>query len=322
MELNLSSLAKHFSDEGAAWELVEQMRWPDGPICPHCGDKNRAYFLAPKNGVRLTSTGKVSHRRLWKCKACRKQFSVLVGTIFEKSQVPLSKWLLALYLMSASKNGVAAYELQRTLDVTQATAWFMMHRLREAMAHKSLTPMVGNVVADETYIGGNPRNWHKDDPRRATIKRGRGTHKTPVVALIDAETGEVRSQAVANVNGKTLRRIIVENVDTMTATLHTDALPAYLGIGSQMAGHFSVNHEAGEYVTEKSKGTQRAENFFSQLKRSIDGTFHHVSKEHLHRYLGEFDFRFSTSTLSDSERMELLMDRTEGRRLTYKKATA
>lgn len=153
--------------------------------------------------------------------------------------------------------------------------------------------------------------------RRATIKRGRGTHKTPV----DAETGECRSQAVANVSGKTLRKMIVDNVDTMTAMLHTDALPAYLGIGSQMAGHFSVDHEAGEYVTEKSTGTQMAENFFSQLKRSFDGTFHHVSKEHLHRYLGEFDFRFSTCDLTDSDRMALLMDRTDGRRLTYKKVT-
>ncbi len=138
------------------------MRWPDGPVCPHCDSVNRAYFLKPRNNTRLTHTGKVSYRRLWKCAGCRKHFSVLVGTIFEKSQVPLRKWLMALYMMASSKNGVAAYEVHRTLGVTNKTAWFMLHRIREAMKRGELVePMKGTIVADETWIGGDPMNRHE-----------------------------------------------------------------------------------------------------------------------------------------------------------------
>ena len=210
MEMNLSTLAKHFSDEAAAWELVEKMRWPDGPVCPRCGERNRAYFIKPRNGHRTTSTGAVSHRRLWKCAACRKPFSVLVGTIFERSQVPLSKWLLALYLMSASKNGVAANELRRTLGVTQPTAWFMLHRLREAMRLSSIETMRGTIVADETYIGGEIGRMSKSTRQRLVDRRNApgglkgATEKTAVLSLVNATTGEVRSQVVANVDGTTL----------------------------------------------------------------------------------------------------------------------
>ena len=210
MEMNLSTLAKHFSDEAAAWELVEKMRWPDGPVCPRCGERNRAYFIKPRNGHRTTSTGAVSHRRLWKCAACRKPFSVLVGTIFERSQVPLSKWLLALYLMSASKNGVAANELRRTLGVTQPTTWFMLHRLREAMRLSSIETMRGTIVADETYIGGEIGRMSKSTRQRLVDRRNApgglkgATEKTAVLSLVNATTGEVRSQVVANVDGTTL----------------------------------------------------------------------------------------------------------------------
>lgn len=156
--LNISVLAKKFSDESAAYELLESMRWANGPECPHCGSVDNAYFLS---GARRTSTGKVSSRRLWKCAECRKQFSVLVGTIFERSQVPLSKWLMALYMMASSKNGVAAFELHRTLGVTNKTAWFMLHRIREAMKRGELAEtMTGTIVADETWIGGKPSNRH------------------------------------------------------------------------------------------------------------------------------------------------------------------
>lgn len=322
--MNLSSLAKHFSDEAAAWELVEKMRWPNGPVCPHCGDTGHAYFIKPRNGNRTTSTGRVTYRRLWKCKACRKPFSVLIGTIFERSQVPLSKWLLATYLMSASKNGIAAAELRRTLDVTQSTAWFMTHRLREAMKVGSLAPrMIGDIVADETYVGGNPKNWHKDDPRWARVQRGRGNpFTTPVLALIDAETGEARSRVIPNVTGKTLRKAIQENVVLGVSTLHTDKWRGYNAVGQEMAAHHAVDHGAGQYVTEKSNGTNMAENYFAQLKRSLDGTFHHVSVEHLHRYLTEFDFRYSTRKLNDTARMERIMTQTEGRRVTYRRVTA
>jgi transposase-like protein len=316
MEINLSTLAKHSSEEPAAWELVEKMRWPNGPICPHCGDTGRAYFLAPRNGHRTTSTGRITYRRLWKCKVCRKPFSVLVGTIFERSQVPLSKWLLAIYLMGASKNGVAANELRRTLGVTQPTAWFMLHRLREAMRMATFETMRGTIVADETWIGGDPKNRH-NRPEKWT-ERWKGTDKTSVLALIDAKTGEVRSRIVADVTGHTLRKVIAEQVDMAGSVLYTDAAKHYHRIGEEFLGHQSVNHEAGEYVR-GAVTTNRAEGYFSQLKRSIDGTHHYVSREHLHRYLAEHDFRYSTCRLSDTARMARIIDQSEGRRLTYRR---
>ncbi len=319
MEMNLSTLAKHFSDEAAAWELVEKMRWPDGPVCPHCGDRNRAYFLKPRSGQRTTSTGKVSYRRLWKCKACRKPFSVLIGTIFERSQVPLSKWLLALYLMSASKNGIAANELRRTLGVTQPTAWFMLHRLREAMRLGTTERFTGTVLADETYIGGDPENrhaWQREDGHD-----GRGTDKAPVVSLLNTTTGEVRSRVVANVNGLTLGTLILDNVDPMGSTLVTDQWKGYLPIGEHFAKHQRVNHSKGEYVRDGFT-TNPLEGFYSQLKRSIDGTHHNVSVEHLQRYVDEHDFRYSTCKMSDTARMERIIDQAQGRRLTYRKVAS
>ncbi len=334
MEMNLSTLAKHFSDEGAAWELVESMRWPNGPVCPHCGDVGRAYFLKPRNGARTTSTGKVTYRRLWKCKACRKPFSVLVGTIFERSQVPLSKWLLALYLMSASKNGVAANELRRTLGVTQPTAWFMLHRLREAMRVASFETMRGTIVADETYVGGDPlkmnakarARWNGEGVDGTPIVPGSRpnshTDKTPVFSLINATTGEVRSQVVANVDGVTLGKIVRENVDTAGSVLWTDEARFYEKLGREFIEHATVNHSEDEYVGARGQTTNRAEGYFSQLKRSIDGTHHHVSREHLHRYVTEHDFRYSTCKMSDSARMQRIMEQTEGRRLTYRRVTA
>jgi len=318
-ELNLSTLAKHFSDEAAAWELVEKMRWPDGPVCPHCGDKNRAYFIKPRNGQRTTSTGRVTYRRLWKCKVCRRPFSVLVGTIFERSQVPLSKWLLALYLMSANKNGIAANELRRILGVTQPTAWFMLHRLREAMATGFPRSLIsGTVVADETYVGGEPKNRHASAYKE---RDGRGTEKVPVVSLIDTATGEVRSHVVADVSGVTLGRILMGNVDPVGSTLVTDQFKGYNLAGSFFSKHETVNHSAGEYVRDGFT-TNRIEGFFSQLKTSLSGTHHHVSREHLHRYVSEHDFRFSTCKLSDTDRMEKIVEQAAGRRLTYRRVTA
>ncbi len=319
MEMNLSTLAKHFSDEGAAWGLVESMRWPDGPVCPHCGDRNRAYFIRPRNGQRTTTTGRVSYRRLWKCKACRKPFSVLIGTIFERSQVPLSKWLLALYLMSASKNGVAANELRRTLGVTQQTAWFMLHRLREAMRLGSMERFSGTVMADETYVGGDPKNRHES--KRGSGKDGRGTTKVPVVSLLNAATGEVRSKVVANVNGMTLGRFILMNADPTGSTLVTDSFRSYGPIGEHFAKHEQIDHSAGEYVRD-GFSTNRLEGFYSQLKRSIDGTHHNVSEEHLQRYVDEHDFRYSTCKMSDARRMQRIMEQAKGRRLTYRRVTA
>jgi len=309
---NIATLAKHFTNEASAWELVEKMRWANGPVCPHCGVINHAYLLKSSP----TSTGKESHRKTWKCADCRRKFSVLIGTIFEGTQVPLSKWLMAIYLMSASKNGVAAYELHRTLNVTHKTAWFMIHRIREGMKLAPVSAMMrGTVVADETWIGGNPQNMHAN--KRVGSKQGK-TAKTPVLSLVNKETGEVRSQAIPDVTGATLRNAISQTVVMSETTLHTDSAHPYKRIGKDMAGHIAVNHFIGQYVL-NGAGTNEAEGYFSQLKRSIDGTHHHVSVEHLNRYLAEFDFRYTTRKMSDSDRMVQLMGQTGMRRLTYKR---
>ena len=233
------------------------------------------------------------------------------------SKISLRTWILVSFEMVSSKNGVAALEIQRKYGLCSRTAWFLMHRIRECMAENDGSLFVGNVVADETYFGGNPKNRHYAD-RKNPLKRGRATKKTPVFALIDTETGAVRSQVVANVTGRTLAKVICQNVDVSVSTLHTDAFGGYIAISPHMAAHHVVDHKAGEYVTEKSHGTNKAENYFSQLKRSLDGTHHHVSREHLHRYLGEFDFRYTTRKMSDADRMSLLLSRTQGKRLTYK----
>ena len=246
------------------------MRWANGPECPHCGRVDHAYRLT---GARRTSTGKVSNPRLWKCAECRKQFSVLVGTIFERSQVPLSKWLMALYVMASSKNGVAAFELHRTLGVTNKTAWFMLHRIREAMARGELAEsMTGTIVADETWIGGKPSNRHASATKTAVrVKRVEGnmnTEKTPVLSLVNTTTGEVRSRVVPNVTGAVLRKVIAEQVDIAGSTLHTDSGSWYPQIGQEFAAHESVNHLAGEYVR-GTVTTNHAEGYFSHLKRSL-----------------------------------------------------
>lgn len=216
----------------------------------------------------------------------------------------------------ASKNGVAAREIERKYDVTPKSAWFMVHRIREAMKREPLAGLLSGtvVVADETWIGGKPGNMHAR--KRPTY--GHENRKTPVVSLLDTATGEVRSEVVNNVNGKNLSRVILDNVDTITSELHTDQWKGYLRVGQQFADHKTVNHAEGEYVGEDGQSTNRLEGYFSQLKRSIDGTHHHVSQVHLSRYLAEFDFRASTHMIDDSTRMRMVMDRTGGRRMTYR----
>jgi transposase-like protein len=254
MEINLSTLAKHFSDESEAYQLVESLRWPNGPICPHCGVVNRAYLV---KASRKTTTGKVSDRRVWGCSACRRQFSVLVGTIFHGSHAPLSKWLLAFYMLTASKNGVAAWEIQRTLAVTQKTAWFMMHRIREAMKLSPAAPLLANttIVADETYMCGNLRVMHA---KQRQGNRQKGIMKAAVVTLIDAEKGEARSRVVPNVTGRTLGQVIRENVDPAGSTLQTDSWKGHLPISPEFAKHIAVDHAKGQYVKDGG-GTNKAE---------------------------------------------------------------
>lgn len=314
-ELNLSTIAKQYQDEDEAYQLIERLRWPDGPVCPHCGVVGHAYFLEPKAGTRTTRIGSASFRRIWKCGDCRKQFSVLVGTIFEGSHIPLSKWLLALHMLCSDKNGVAAYELHRTLGITQKSAWLMAHRIRYAMQHMDFSmPLSGTVEADETYFGGAAENMHKADRERRIHGRG-GMDKTPVFTLVQ-RGGEVRSQVMRPVTETTLRKALRDQVEP-EATIMTDTFSGYRRVGEDFASHQTVNHQAGEYVRGDAY-TNTAEGFFSQLKRSIDGTHHHVSERHLWRYLAEFDFRYNTRKAKDGERMAQAIQQSTGKRLMYR----
>ncbi len=333
--ISIPGLANKIVTEGDAYRFMEHLRWGDGtPPCPHCGDTERAYFLNPANGTsRKTRTGANSERRVWKCGACRKQFSVMTGTIFHGSKVSLRTWLFIIFEMCSSKNGIAAREVERKYGLTPKTAWFVTQRIREGMKRDPLVGMMrGTVVADETWIGGsleNDKRLHTKPVRLApTEKRGSGglwQNKTAVVSLVDTETGEVRSKVVPDVTGATLRKVIAEQVDMANTTLMTDEATTYATFSSEFAAHETVNHRQDEYVRYEGEcviTSNAAENFFSQLKRSIDGTHHHVSRVHLDRYLAEFDFRHSTRKLSDTARMSKLMGQVEGRRLTYRPLTS
>jgi hypothetical protein len=211
---------------------------------------------------------------------------------------------------------MSAREVERKYEITAESAWHMLHRIREAMKRDPLVGMLsGTVIADETWIGGKPANRHNG--KRHSQNNYLKDDKTAVLAVVDRQTGEVRSQVVADVRGKTLRAALESHVDLSNTVLHTDTAHAYIGIGKAAAGHEAVNHTMSEYVR-GNVTTNHAEGFFSQLKRSIDGTFHQVSVEHLHRYLAEFDFRYSTCKMSDSDRALRIIDQGAGRRLTYR----
>jgi transposase-like protein len=314
--LSIPKLAKKIPDEDAAYRFLEELRWGDRPVCPHCGSVRKPYFLTPQNGGRKTTRGKVSPRRVWKCADCRKQFTVTTGTIFHGSHIPIRDWLFVTFEMVSSKNGVSGREIERKYGMSPKSAWFMLHRIREAMKRDGTATMLsGIVIADETWIGGKPHNMHRKQ-RFAKDHYGKD-NKTPVLSLVSRETGEVRSQVVRDVRGDTLRSAIEREADLPATTLHTDNAMGYTKIGWKAAGHESVNHTMGEYVRD-GVTTNHAEGFFSQLKRSLDGTYHAVSVEHLNRYLAEFDFRYSTRKISDTRRMERLMGQVGGRRLTYR----
>lgn len=316
--LDLPTIAGCFSDDAEAYKVLESVRWPDGPVCPHCGVVDDAVYLEPKNGGRKTNKGKVSLRRVWKCRSCKRQFSVTVGTIFERSHIPLHKWLMAVYLMCSGKNGVSAHELHRDLKVTYKTAWFMCHRIREAMKRDPMPGLLhGVVVADETRIGGKPGNRHKDKRYDEEYAKA---HKVTVLSLVSHEFDEVRSQVIRDVTAKTLRSAIQKEVALPATDLHTDEHKPYTRLGWQARSHGRVNHSMSEYVKD-GVSTNRAESYFSQLKRSLDGTFHHVSHEHLHRYLAEFDYRYATRKVPDGERAARTLRQAAGRRLTYRDPT-
>ncbi|BCA55821.1 DDE transposase [Nitrospira sp. KM1] len=284
---------KHLNDEKAAYEYLSKMRWPDGPICVHCKSK-KVYTLNVK----------ASKRVVLKCGSCRKQFSATVGTVFEDSHIPLSKWIMACQLMCSAKKGISSHQLHRMLGITYKSAWFMSHRLRHAMQKAPGGNKLGGIVeCDETYIGGKE-------------KRSAGpSKKTAVFALVE-RNGNVRSFAMPRVTTRNLRSVIRENVST-DARIMTDEFLGYRGLKKEFADHQTINHSRGHYVRGEVT-TNTIEGFFSLLKRGINGTFHHVSKHHLHRYLAEFDFRYNARKTDDATRALLAFNQIEGKRLMYK----
>jgi transposase-like protein len=267
--LSIPVLADKLRTEADAYRFLEELRWCDTPICPHCGSVRKHYFLKPRNGEsRKTRTGSESQRRVWKCADCRKQFSALTGTIFHGTKISVRMWVFVVFEMCHSKNGVAAKEIERKYGLDSKTAWFMLHRIREAMKREPMAGLLsGRVTADETWIGGKPSNRHGH-------KRGQGgqgkTDKTPVIALVCHETGEVRAESIPDVTGGTLAAVMTEQVDIERTHLQTDSSVSYTKLGQEFASHSTVDHYAGEYVR-GDVSTNAAENFFSQVKRSIDG---------------------------------------------------
>jgi transposase-like protein len=295
-----------FQDEAKAREFLETQRWPHGPVCPFCA---RRETVKPMGGKSMGDGW-------YHCKSCRKKFTVRVGTLYERSHVPLHKWLLATHLLCASKKGMSAHQLHRMLGVTYKTAWFMAHRIREGMRAEPINgPMGGDgktVEADETFWGGSKHR------RIGEPKRARGfQHKEKVLSLVE-RGGEVRSFHVKHVNSWTLRPILKEQVHKATS-LMTDDAAYYHSIGRDFAEHRIINHSKGQYA----KGadyTNTVEGFFAIFKRGMVGVYQHCGKQHLKRYLVEFDFRYNTRKITDDERAMLAIKGIEGRRLTYRRS--
>jgi len=299
-----------FQDANKAHEWLERLLWSDGRVCGYCGVINESTPLATRSGY-------------YQCKACRKQFTIKVGTVFERSHIGLNLWLQAAFLICASKKGISAHQMHRMLGITYKSAWFMMHRLREAMrVGKFPGPLGGNgknVEADETWIGGKEKNKHRNKRNPKNIG---GMGKEAVFSLVE-RGGAVRSQHVPEVNSKTLAPILREQLHPETV-LMTDEAGQYRNVGKEFAGHETVNHGIGEYVRGGAH-SNTVEGYFSILKRGIVGVYHHVSPQHLKRYLAEFDFRYNERIalgVNDVERTEKALKGIVGKRLTYRRADA
>jgi transposase-like protein len=298
--------APHFHSEEAAYAYVEARIWPEGPVCPHCGGVERIGLMG----------GKSTRHGLYKCYQCRKPFTVKIGTIFESSHVALNIWLQAMYLIAGSKKGISSNQLHRVLGVTLKTAWFMSHRIREAMRTGGLAPMGGNggvVEIDETFIGRDP-----DAPKSRMPIR----NMNKVISLIDRSTGRSASVVfTGNLSAAAIAPIVAEYV-AKEAHLMTDEAHFYKVIGRDYASHTSVSHSAGEYVRKGDAAihSNTVEGYFSIFKRGMRGIYQHCAKKHLHRYLAEFDFRYSNRVAlgyNDSDRADALLQGIVGKRLTY-----
>jgi transposase-like protein len=307
----IRNLPRACADETAAVEFLESLRWGKEPSCPRCGD----------TAVRQIRNrdGKRAPRFLWLCKGCKRQFTVRIGTVFEDSRIPLMHWCYAFWAACSSKKGVSAKQIQRQTGLSYKSALFLMHRIRFAMADNYDGPLSGEVEVDETYVGGKPRYKTPDPSRPGLSKKGPTPNfkdrKTPVVALVERR-GRVRARVVTGVTADNLKGAIRQYVDR-SARIFTDERPAYKGIGDEYAGgHEWVTHPRGEYVR-GDVHTNTVEGFFSLLKRGVYGTFHAVSKKHLHRYVSEFEFRYNTRHMDDGERVLEAIRGAEGKRLMY-----
>jgi transposase-like protein len=306
MSVNLTNPI--FNDENKARKHLETLRWPDRAYCPHCGEAENVHLLE----------GKSTRPGLYQCNSCLQAFTVTVGTVMERSHIPLQKWVLAFHLMNASKKGMSAYQMHRMLGVTYKSAWFMCHRIREAMRDANPSAMGGegkSVQADETYYGNS---------KRAKSYRKGHRYKNKVVALVEPN-GRARAFKVEKANMSTVRKILVTNV-RRTSELHTDESPIYKEVGREFAAHKTVEHgwnQQGYYVGADGQTTNNVENFFGVFKRGMKGVYHFCGEQHLQRYLDEFSFRYSNRAglgVDDLERAALAIKGATGKRLTYRPA--
>jgi transposase-like protein len=306
----MSVLSKpYFHDEAAAFTFVEGIIWAGVPVCPHCGCVGRIGVLVAKDKKGRERAG------LKKCYDCRKQFTVRIGTIFEDSHLPLTKWLQAIYLMVSSKKGVSAHQMHRTLEITYKTAWFLEHRIREAMRCGALAPFGsagGAVEVDETFYGREPGK----KPSRG------GAHKIKVLTLLDRETGVASSRVVDDLRASTIEPILREAI-AKEARLMTDEAHHYRAVGTEFAQHGTTSHAAGEYVNaaDPTIHSNTVEGYFGIFKRGMRGVYQKASKKHLHRYLAEFDFRYSNRAakgVDDEARAIKALEGIVGKRLTYR----
>ncbi|MGH8371831.1 MAG: IS1595 family transposase [Gammaproteobacteria bacterium] len=297
----IRNLPRACADETAAVLFMEAQRWEGRPGCPQCGDTDVYQMQDSKTGKRQANFR-------WRCRGCKGQFTVRTGTVFEDSKIPLRHWCFAYWRAATSKKGVSALEIHRQTGVSYKSALFMLHRIRFGMTDSAIPPLTGIVEVDETYVGGKPRYRGK--------KRGPKGNKTAVMALVQRD-GHVKTQVVANVTAKTVKQV-VSGAIAPSATLMTDESPVYTGIGRTFeGGHHVVTHSRYEYVRGEVT-TNTVEGFFSIVKRGLNGIYHAVSKEHLHRYMTEFEFRYNHRKLEDGERIRAAIQASEGKRLLYR----
>lgn len=303
----VAQLPEACQNETSAVEFMEAQRWGDTPRCPHCGDVN-VYQMRDR------ATGQRNKRYLWRCRDCKQQYTVRIGTVFEESRIPLRHWCYAFWAACASKKGVSALQIKRMTGLSYKSALFMMHRIRYAMASDHSVPpkLEGTVEVDETYVGGKPRYKSKKNWKFS----GRATPKPPVVAIVQ-RGGDVRACHMPTINGKNLREQIRKNVQ-ITSRIVTDDASVYCDLDREyLGGHSRINHSSGVYVVGDTH-TNTVEGFFSLLKRGVYGTFHSISEKHLHRYVSEFEFRYNTRSIDDGARTAAAIRGAEGKRLHYR----